>query len=129
MKSTVRKGTITETKVILCLLELGYNIFIPYGDGSKVDIVIQDTEGSLFKVQVKTTRVEGIVEIFNAYSTSRTRSTIDSGKKVKYTKKDIDYFSTIDNKGNVYLIPVEEVTIQRCILGRNKRFIINKIST
>ena len=51
MKDTVRKGKITETKAILKLLELGYNVFTPYGDGSKCDFIIEDEIGNLFKVQ------------------------------------------------------------------------------
>ncbi len=72
MKDTVRKGTITETKAILKFLELGYNVFTPYGDGSKCDLIVENLEKILYKIQCKTSRLEKKSEICSTYSTART---------------------------------------------------------
>ena len=107
MKDTVRKGNITELKVQLRLLEMGYNVFVPIGDGNKIDLIaIKD--GSIDRIQVKTSRMCRNVYIFNAYSTSRTRSLNGKKPKVKYTKNDIDYMATFKNE-EFYLIPIEVI--------------------
>ena len=125
MKDTVRKGVITETKAILKLLELGYNVFTPHGDGSKCDLIIQDKDNNLFKVQCKTSRKNNFgTEIFNAYSTARTRSSEGTKKKVFYTEKDIDYFCTFDKENNMYLIPIEEIKTQECRIKNYKKYIV-----
>lgn len=118
MKDTNRKGTITETKVILKLLELGFNVFTPYGDGSKIDLIIQNNQNQLSKVQVKTSRIEGGAETFNAYATARV------GKKVPYSKNDIDFYATIDSDKNVYLIPIEVIKHLNPTVTKYKEFII-----
>lgn len=123
MKDTIRKGTITETKSILKFLELGYNVFIPYGDGSKCDLVVE-IDGVLYKVQCKTSRLERNAEIFNAYSTARTRSSDKTKKRVLYTKKDIDYFCSFDSQGNMYLIPIEEVNTVTPRLKMFEKYIV-----
>ena len=125
MKDTVRKGVITETKGILKLLKLGYNVFTPYGDGSKCDLIIQNDKGILSKVQCKTSRENSFgTEIFNAYSTARTRSSEGTKKKVFYVKSEIDYFLSFDKDNNMYLIPIEEVKTQECRLNQFKKYIV-----
>jgi len=111
MKDTVRIGAITETKAILRFLELGYNVFTPFGDGSKCDLIIQDTNGILSRVQCKTSRFNLKSEVFNAYSTNRTRSIGGKKVRVRYTKEDIDFFCTFNCNGDMYLIPVEMVKV------------------
>ena len=124
MKDTIRKGVITETKAILKFLELNYNVFTPHGDGSKCDLIIQNSEGELFKVQCKTSRESLYGELFNAYSTARTRSSEGTKKKVFYTEKDIDYFCTFDKENNMYLIPIEEIKTQECRIKNYKKYIV-----
>jgi hypothetical protein len=125
MKNTVRIGNLTQLRVQLRLLELGYNIFVPFGDGGKVDMIIEK-EGVLSKCQVKTSRKAstGKSEVFNAYSTSRTRSKVDAGKKVRYTKTQIDYFMTIDSNNNLYMIPIEVMTELTPSLGKYQNCIV-----
>ena len=125
MKDTVRKGVITETKAILKLLELGYNVFTPHGDGSKCDLIIQDKDSNLFKVQCKTSRKNSFgTEIFNAYSTARTRSSEGTKKKVFYTQKEIDYFLSFDEENKMYLIPIKEINTQECRLKQFTKYIV-----
>ena len=109
MRDTVRIGAITETKAILKFLELGYNVFTPYSDGSKCDLIIQK-ENRLYKVQCKTARLQRKKVIFNAYSTARIRSLFGVKGKIRYTAEDIDFYCTFDLEDNMYLIPIESVT-------------------
>lgn len=124
MKDTVRKGTITETKAILRFLELGYNVFTPYGDGSKCDLIIENNEGRLYKIQCKTSRLENTSEVFNAYSTARTRSSEGTKKRVLYDKHNIDYFCSFDSQDNMYLIPIEEINTLTPRLKMFKKYIV-----
>ncbi len=124
MKDTVRKGSITETKAMLRFLELGYNVFLPFGDGSKCDIIIQDISGGLFKIQCKTSRYNKKSEVFNAYSTARTRSSEGTKAKVLYTKKEVDFFCTFDSEDNMYLIPIELIKVKEARLKIFKDYVL-----
>lgn len=52
------KGLVSETKAILRLLELGADVFIPWGHDNKADIVA-GRGGVLKRIQVKTARIRG----------------------------------------------------------------------
>lgn len=100
MLSTKQKGDITEIECMLALKKRGFIVSMPYGEDTPYDLIV-DVNGSLFRIQCKTSRVdsEGTF-VINCRSNSRTIQ--DKGYKGS-----IDYFMTIFN-GKAYLIPVEE---------------------
>ena len=96
------KGTLTEIKFLNKITELGYCVSIPFDNKSKYD-QIWDINGKLLKIQIKSCRWKdkrqsGIT--FNCYS-------VCNGKKIFYTKDQVDYFATIW-EDKYYLIPVDE---------------------
>jgi len=115
--STKAKGNLTELQCITAFYQLGYQVSIPYGENSRYDF-IADVNGKLIRVQVKTSSIKQETKGAISFATASTR--INSTKNIthRYTKDEIDYFTTFwDNK--CYLIPVEETA------GREKtlRFI------
>ena len=50
-------GDITESKVIAFCIELGYKVSVPFGD-YRYDLIVDDDK-KLYKVQIKTARIEG----------------------------------------------------------------------
>ena len=103
------KGCITELKVMLHLLELGYNVSQPLLQHSKYDCVV-DVNNKLYRIQIKTSRQECQKSFkFNCKSVTTTgNKTVTT----KYSKNEIDFFATEWN-GTFYLIPVEECSVEK----------------
>ncbi len=80
----------------------GWNVFLPYGDDSPIDLLIEKS-GEFKRVQVKTTSP------INGAVICRLKSS-NNWQVKKYTKKEIDFFGIYDveNKKG-YFIPIEEV--------------------
>jgi len=79
----------------------GWSIFLPYGEDSAIDLLIEKG-GTYKRVQIKTTKpIMGVIHC---------RLKSSNNWQVKfYTKKEIDYFGIYDYQNKKgYLIPVEE---------------------
>ena len=83
-------------------LRKGWQIFLPYGEDSPIDLLIEK-DGTFKRVQVKATSpIRGAIHC-------RVKSS-NNWQTKKYTKKEVDYFGIYDylnQKG--YLIPIEDV--------------------
>ncbi len=101
-------GELSQAHIIAQLLEAGYHILVPYGDNLRYDLVIEDADEQLWKVQCKTGRSNGEYISFTPaslyYHTRAGRTTYGS----RAYHGQIDYFAVYcpENRG-VYLIPVE----------------------
>ena len=106
MLNSKQIGNLTEMECMLAFMRHGFNVLTPYGDCERYDFV-DDVNGMLIKVQVKTSRpsrgAEGAI-VFNTSS-----QTTSNGKMVHHSYDDtqIDYFMTF-YEGIAYLIPVNE---------------------
>ena len=83
-------------------LRKGWQIFLPYGEDSPIDLLIEK-DGTFKRVQVKATSPIGGAIHFRVKSSNNWQTK-------KYTKKEVDYFGIYDylnQKG--YLIPIEDV--------------------
>lgn len=106
MLNSKQIGNLTEMECMLAFMRHGFNVLTPYGDCERYDFVA-DVNGTLIKVQVKTSRpargAEGAI-VFNTSS-----QTTLNGKMVHHSYDDtqIDYFMTF-YEGIAYLIPVNE---------------------
>ena len=71
--NTNQIGNLGEAKVLCKCLQLGYDVFLPYGDGNRVDLILKKGD-KLYKVQIKTsaTASNGTV-IFHLASAKATR--------------------------------------------------------
>lgn len=106
---TNQKGKLTELRVLLKATELGIDVSIPYGDKSRYD-QIWDINGKLFKIQIKSSHFKDDRELaiqFNCYSCS-------CGKRLTYSKEQIDYFCTCWND-KVYMVPIEECSQEKTL--------------
>jgi hypothetical protein len=110
MADTSHTGNLTEVKVILALVEAGYFVSQPFGDGHKYDLVADDGQ-KLFRVQCKTGRVRNGVLIFNGYSMPG-----NGAKKCSYRGL-ADLFAVLNPMdGKVYLVPVNDVGVHNVYL-------------
>jgi hypothetical protein len=80
----------------------GWSIFLPYGEDSFIDLLIEK-EGNYKRIQIKTTKpIAGVIHC-------RLKSSNNWQVKL-YSKKDIDYFGIYDYENKKgYLIPIEKV--------------------
>lgn len=93
-------GNIAEAHILAALLRVGHQVLLPFGDGSKYDMVT-DSDGTFNRVQCKNGRYKrGCVE-FNTVSRLR------DGSQVPYTAADIDAFAVYCAElSEVYWIPL-----------------------
>lgn len=96
---TSRVGNLSQAKVVSRLVELGYAVFVPFGDGEKVDI----EDNQPIRVQVKTGRLkEGVIE-FNCYTSTR-------NKQRSYYRGIVDVFMVYcPQLDKLYRVPIEVV--------------------
>ena len=100
---TREKGTLTESKILAAFVEAGYLVSLPFGDGHKYDLIIDDGQ-RVQRVQCKTGRVRNGSLLFNACSFSG-----NAGTRRDY-KDAAELFAVLNlETGNVYIIPVNEV--------------------
>ena len=87
-----RIGNIGEAKVLAKFVELGYAVYLPFGDDEKADLVV-DFNGKLNKIQIKSTNtlLDGyyIIDFRNCKNHK-----CNPDPNQKYSEQDIDYFAT-----------------------------------
>jgi hypothetical protein len=111
MPGTTAVGNVSEAKILVALIEAGYIVSKPFGDGHKYDYVIDDGR-ALLRLQCKTGRLRnGCVE-FNAYSVAGN----SNGRRQGYADlADVFGVYCSDNK-QVYLVPVSQVGVGGILL-------------
>jgi hypothetical protein len=106
MPPTTAIGNLSEAKVLVALIEAGYVVSRPFGDGCKYDFVIDDGK-SLQRVQCKTGRVKRGCIVFNAYSVAGN----SGGKRQGYSELADIFAVYCPENEQTYLVPVGAVGI------------------
>jgi hypothetical protein len=104
-------GDRTTLAVLAALYELGYLIFVPFGENTRYDLVIDDGE-KLHRVQCKTGRLRnGAVK----FATCSSYAHHPNPKMItRDYKGEIDLFAVYcPETTDVYLIPIEDVDTNR----------------
>jgi hypothetical protein len=87
--TTNEKGNLGEVRVLSEFVKLGIQCYLPYGDGSGVDL-IADFGDKLNRIQVKTTEK---LNRAGAMEWKITRQEGYHGNRVSYVLGEIDYFA------------------------------------
>lgn len=98
------QGKVTELQVANSFLNKGYQVCQPLVSDSRYDFII-DTNGKLYKIQVKTCHLGGDDEYLE-FATSSSHTNTQRTVNHSYNKDEIDYFATYYNN-QCYLVPVE----------------------
>ena len=102
-------GNTTEMECMLACMKLGIQVSIPFGEDSRYDFIM-DINSKLYRIQSKhCTEVldeAGQVAAIRFKTVRQSSSNATVHTRTKYTKAEIDYFSTAYN-GKCYLVPVE----------------------
>ena len=105
------KGNLTELQCMTEFYKAGYRVSIPYGENSRYDMIL-DANSHLLRVQCKTSKA--VSDDCFSFACRSTRVNSQGSYSSKYTKDEIDYFSTF-YKGKCYLVPVEECSIEKTL--------------
>lgn len=110
-RSTKRVGLISEAAVIHLFAKAGYVVSLPFGDNAPYDMVVEDTEGRLSRIQVKTGRLRDGCVRFNAVSVHAHRK----AAATRYHGK-IDAFAVYcpDNE-QFYIVPIDDPVAKAAI--------------
>jgi hypothetical protein len=96
------KGVRTEGIILSALLKKGYRVLLPFGGGSRYDLVYEE-DGKFIRVQCKTATYANGCVVFNSRSVSR------DGQNLHYAG-DCDVFGVYcPDLDSTYLVPVELV--------------------
>lgn len=117
-------GNLGEAKVLTKFTELGIQTYIPFGDGSTVDL-IAEFNGKLNKIQVKSTAIENNGSLnFSICST-----TLHTGGEIQkhiYSNEEIDYFALYSYiTDEVYLLPINEAPSKKFTLRYKEPYKVN----
>jgi hypothetical protein len=102
-----RIGDRTTLAVMLALMDVGYEVSVPFGENTRYDLVI-DRHGVLSRVQCKTGRLrDGTIR----FATASTYGHLPSPRDVRRTYVgEIDHFGVFcPETGGVYLLPIDVV--------------------
>ena len=105
MNNSKMIGTMTELRIMLDFIGLGYSVSAPYGDCDRYDF-IADVNGRLLRIQCKTARLFREEAIDVEFRRTFYRRGGDH-RLITYQLGEVDYFATWHN-GQTYLIPFEE---------------------
>jgi hypothetical protein len=103
-------GDKTTLAVMTALYEAGYGLYMPFGENTRCDLVIERS-GNLDRVQIKTGRLRSGAVIFNVCSTYAHHP---NPKALKRTyENDVEYFAVFCREtGSVYLIPIADLPLK-----------------
>lgn len=103
-----------------CMLEfmkLGYQVSIPFGEDSRYDFIV-DVNNKLYRIQSKHSSPiyddAGLVTSIHFKTVRQSGNQAAVSTRTKYTKDEIDYFSTF-YEGKCYLVPVQECSIEKTL--------------
>jgi hypothetical protein len=102
--TTRQRGNETEAIVLAALVQDGYRVLLPFGEGHPYDLAVE-LESTFVRVQCKTARRRGGCLAFNAVST-------DHGQGPRSYRGLADVFGVyFRDQGSVYLVPINGVAM------------------
>ncbi len=100
------QGALGEAAAVYHLMKMGYCVYKPVCDAGKADFIIEDTNGVLSRVQVKTTRLRAKYKtqpyVVNIATSGGNRKI---NVRVKREEGDYDYLFVLTESGDCWFIP------------------------
>lgn len=101
-------GEISEAIITARFLQLGYVVLIPYGGNQRYDLIIEDDERQLWRVQCKTARIDRSNTVLK-FDTANHNVT-GTKRDWRHYREQCDYFAVYcEQLQKIYLIPIDEV--------------------
>ena len=109
-------GERSEAIILTRFIELGFRVWRPWGENHRADMIVEDEDGQLYKIQCKTGRIERGNVIFRAESSYEHHR---RGGRRDY-RGQADYFAVyVPAIKQFYLLPVDEVGVTAVTLRLN----------
>ena len=103
-RSTKQLGLVSEAAVLHLFAKAGYVVSLPFGENAPYDMIVEDGEGRLSRIQVKTGRLRDGCVRFNAVSVHAHRNAAAK----RYHGK-IDAFAVYcPENGKFYIVPIDD---------------------
>ena len=100
-----KKGTLGEIAVCKELILLGYEVFVEFGNNSKIDLIILDDDYNTCKIQIKSSQSRNDVVV--VYSV---KNCLNPKYNSTYSTKQIDIFAVyICDKDLVFYVTAKEL--------------------
>jgi hypothetical protein len=100
-------GDRSTIAVMAALQWLGYGIYIPFGENTRCDLILED-HGTLSRIQCKTGRLRKGAVVFNLCSNYAHHANPKASRRTY--QGEIDFFGVYCPETNgVYLLPIEDV--------------------
>ena len=114
-RTTNDTGSISESAITTRFLQLGYTVYFPYGGKQRYDMVIENDEGQIWRVQCKTAQMQNNGTIIVFHTASHNVALKD--KRMRHYRGQCDFFAAYCEELNkVYLLPVDQVGTARAKL-------------
>ncbi|MBO0795167.1 MAG: hypothetical protein J2P36_30085 [Ktedonobacteraceae bacterium] len=118
-RHTDRTGDISEAAIITRLLQVGYEVLIPFGKNHRYDLIIENSEGKLWRVQCKTGWLNKERSAIKCATASSYNHTVKN-KGWRHYRGQVDYIAIhVEQLGKVYFVPVDEVGTTQVVLRLN----------
>lgn len=117
-------GNLGEAKVLAKFTELGIQCYLPFGDGSTVDL-IAEFNNKLNRIQVKSTEKDenGSLPFSICSTTIRTNGEIH---KHFYTEDEIDYYALYSYvTDEIYLLPIKDAPNRKVTIRYKEPYALN----
>jgi PD-(D/E)XK endonuclease len=100
-----KKGTLGEIAVCKELVRLGYEVFVEFGNHSKIDLIVLDENYKACKLQIKTTESrKDVVEVYSV------KNCLNPKYNSIYSTRQIDIFAIyICDKDLVFFVTAKEI--------------------
>lgn len=109
-------GERSEAIIIARLLEVGYDVLMPFGDNLRYDLVIEDADRKLWRVQRKTGWMDDGKSVIKFATASSYNHTMKN-KTWKDYRGQCEYFAVYcAETKRVYLVPVDQVGVTQAML-------------
>jgi hypothetical protein len=108
--NTSEIGAISQAQVLAALVRIGKTVLQPFSAHKRYDLMIEEEDGRVFRVQCKTGRIiKGAMQFPTSSLHAPSRTGLDKSIKKSY-RGQIDYFGVYcPANGRVYLIPIADL--------------------
>jgi PD-(D/E)XK endonuclease len=109
-------GERSEAFITAKLLEAGYEVFKPFGDNLRYDLVIEDADGQFWRIQCKTGWLDEKKSVIK-FATASSYNYTMKNKVWRHYRGECEYFAVYcpETRG-VYLAPVDQVGVTQTML-------------
>jgi hypothetical protein len=117
MIDSFNSGVAAEFLAASVLIDLGYDVLLPFDRRGKYDLAAITPDGKFVKFQVKKATWFKPLHTTSSYLRVQTAS-----KGVKYSEKDIDYFLFVCPERRVWMIPVDIICHKQTLMLDKRTF-------